>query len=126
MQSFEKFYAAVEQENVSEVEKLINNGFDLNESDEEGATVLFSAILQGNIEIVRLILERGGNANFRANEPTATILTEKPLDLAQQLRLLINRGKYHPIVELLEQFGATDFEERTDEELQVMMENYKQ
>ncbi len=114
MQSFDKFYAALEQENVSEVKKLINDGFDLNKADEEGATVLFFAILQGNIKIVQLLLESGANADTIADEPAASIFTEKPLDLAQQLRFLTNWDKYHPIVKLLEKFGATDFEGRPD------------
>ena len=129
MQSFEKFYVAVEQENVGEVEKLINGGFELNAPDEEGATVLFFAILQGNIEIVQLLLERGANAYIIADEPAASIFTEKPLDLAQQLRFLTNWDKYHPIVKLLEKFGAKDIERRTDftaEELQVAKDRAKQ
>jgi len=129
MQSFEKFYAAVEQENIIEVENLINDGFDLNENDNEGATVLFFAILQGNIEIVQLILERGANADIIADEPAASIFTEKPLDLAQQLRFLTNWDKYHPIVKLLEKFGAKDFDGRpdfTEEKLEEAKKRAKQ
>ncbi len=81
MQSFEKFYAAIEQENIVEVERLINHGFDLTERDEDGATVLFFATLQGNIEIIQLLLERGANADVVADEPAASIFTEKHLDL---------------------------------------------
>lgn len=129
MQSFEKFYAAVEREDIAEIEKLINDGFDLNKFDEEGATVLFFAILQGNIEIVQLLLERGANADITADEPAASIFTEKPLDLAQQLRFLTNWDKYHPIVKLLEKFDATDFEGRGDvseEKLNEIKERAKQ
>lgn len=129
MQSFNKFYAAVEQENVGEVEKIINDGFDLNEPDEEGATALFFAILQGNVEIVQLLLEKGANADVTIEEPAASIFTEKPLDLAQQLRFLTNWEKYNPIVKLLEKFGAKDFEGRTDfteEQLKVAEEKAKQ
>ncbi len=114
MNLFEKFYAAVEEEDISEVEKIIDNGFDLNARDEEGATVLFFMILQGNIELIKLLLECGANPNISADEPAASIFTEKPLDLAQQLRFLTNWEKYHPIVKLLENFGAKDFEGRSD------------
>ena len=122
MKSFENFYKLIEQENIAEVEDCINDGFDLNARDEDGATVLFFAILQGNIEIVQLLLERGADANIVADEPAASIFTEKPLDLAQQLRFLTNWEKYHPIVKLLEKFGSKDFQERndfTEEELKV-------
>lgn len=114
MNVFEKIYGAVEQENISEVESLISDGFDINSRDEDGATILFFAILQGNIEIVRLLLDRGANADIIADEPAASIFTEKPLDLAQQLRFLTNWDKYHPIVKLLEKFGATDYEGKSD------------
>ncbi len=129
MQSFEDFYMAVESENLDEVEKLINDGFDLNMPDEEGATVIFYATLQGNIEIVKFLLENGANADFTADEPAASILTEKPLDLAQQLRFLTDWEKYHPIVKLLEKFGGTDFEGQTDvseEKLNEIKERAKQ
>lgn len=128
MKSFEKFYKLIEQEKTAEIENLINNDFDLNKRDEEGATVLFFAILQGNIEIVQLLLERGANADIVADEPAASIFTEKPLDLAQQLRFLTNWDKYHPIVKLLEKFGATDYEGKvdfSDEELQEAKERAK-
>ncbi len=129
MDSFEKIYGAIEQEDISEVEILISNRFDLNSRDEDGATVLFFAILQGNIKIVKLLLEHGANADIIADEPAASIFTEKPLDLAQQLRFLTDWGKYHPIVKLLEKFEATDYEGKSDfsdEKLQEVKERAKQ
>lgn len=129
MNVFEKIYSTIEPENISEVEELVCNGFDINSRDEDGATVLFFAILQGNIEIVRLLLNLGANADIVADKPAASIFTEKPLDLAQQLRFLTNWDKYHPIVKLLEKFGATDYEIKSDfsdEKLQEVKERAKQ
>ena len=114
MESFEKFVVAIEQNNISEIERLILKGFALNEPDEDGAPVLYAAIMHGNLQIVRLLLERGADPNFVAEEPAATIYNEKPLDLAQGLRFIMNWDKYQPIATLLVEFGATDSEERTD------------
>ena len=114
MESFDRFIAAVEQNNISEIEKLILDGFALNEPDEDGAPILYAAIMHGNLQIVRLLLERGANPNFLAEEPAATIYDEKPLNLAQGLRFIMDWDKYQPIAKLLVEFGATDSEERAD------------
>ena len=90
---------------------------------------MFFAILQGNIKIVQLLLENGADADIMAEEPAASIFTEKPLDLAQQLRFLMNWDKYHPIVKLLEKFGAKDYENKSDfseEKLQEVKERANQ
>jgi hypothetical protein len=52
------------------------------------------------------MLEHGADPNLQADEPAATIYTERPLDLALQARFLMNWDKYDPIVKLLERFGA--------------------
>ncbi len=114
MESFDKFVLAIEQNNIFEIERIILDGFALNEPDEDGAPVLYAAIMHGNLEIVRLLLERGADSNFVAEEPAATVYDEKPLSLAQGLRFIMNWEKYHPIAKLLVEFGATDSEERTD------------
>jgi hypothetical protein len=54
------------------------------------------------------MLEHGADPNLVADEPPASIYTEKPLDLAHQARFLMDWDKYHPIVKLLEAFGATN------------------
>ena len=105
---YEQFTTAVVENDVREVTRLIESGLDLNYRCDQGASALFGAILIGNLFIIRLMLEHGADPNLVADEPAATIYTEKPLDLARQARFLMDWDQYHPIVKLLEAFGATN------------------
>ena len=105
---YEQFMTAVVGNDVREVTRLIELGIDLNHRCDQGASALSGAILQGNLIIIGLMLENGADPNLVADEPAASIYTEKPLDLARQARFLMDWDKYHPIVKLLEAFGATN------------------
>lgn len=105
---YEQLMGAVAEDNVEEVQELIQNGIDLNNRCDQGASALSGAIVHGNLSIVQLMLEHGADSNLLADEPAATIYSEKPLDLALQASFLMDWDKYHPIVKLLESFGATD------------------
>jgi len=107
MDIHQKLVAAIAADEVVEAKRLIRSGVDLNIPSAQGETALYQAILRGDASLVRLMLEHGADPNFVADEPAATIYTEKPLDLAQQARLLMDWDKYDPIVKLLEEFGAT-------------------
>ena len=104
----EQLMTAVLENDVREVSRLIEKGIDLNYRCDQGASALFGAILQSNVSIIRLMLEHGADPNLVADEPASSIYTEKPLDLARQARFLMDWDKYHPIVKLLEAFGATN------------------
>jgi hypothetical protein len=110
METFNRIATAIEQNNIDAVRQFIQNGFAVNASDENGAPILFHAIMQGDLDIIRLLLEKGADPNFIAQEPPATIYLEKALDLAQQLQFLIDWDKYHPIAGLLQEFGATGYD----------------
>ncbi len=128
MELFDKLADAIVQNNIVEVEQIISDSFALDETDEDGAPVLYTAIMHGNLQIVRLLLERGANPNFVAEEPAATIYDEKPLNLVQGLRFLVNWDEYQPIAKLLVEFGATDSEGRTDiseDDLKVLEQGAK-
>jgi ankyrin repeat protein len=98
------------------VRRIIEAGIDLNARIDVGASLLFGAILYGDEEIIRMMLEHGADPNFFADEPAATIYTEKRLDLALQARFLLDWDRYDPIVKLLESFGATDYEGQVESE----------
>lgn len=104
----EELLAAIAEDKVEEARRLIRSGLDLNVPCDQGATALYPAILCGNVSLVQLMLEHGADPNFVADEPAATIYTEKPLELARQARFLTSWDRYHLIVKLLEEFGATD------------------
>ena len=114
MELFDKLADAIVQNNIVEVEQIISDSFALDETDEDGAPVLYTAIMHGNLQIVRLLLERGANPNFVAEESAAIIYAEKPLELVQGLRFILDWDKYQPLSNLLVEFGATDSEGQTD------------
>jgi ankyrin repeat protein len=111
---YEQLMGALVEDNVEELQRLIENGIDLNSRCDQGASALSGAILHGNLSIIRLMLEHGADPNLLADEPAASIYSEKPLDLARQASFLMDWEKYHSIVELLENFGATDCEGRAE------------
>ena len=113
---YEQLMTAIVEKNRDEVQRLLQNGMDLNARVDRGTSVLYCAILEGDEIIVRLMLEHGADPNLLADESAATIYTEKPLDLARQARFLMDWDKYDPIVKLLKAFGATDLEGRVDSE----------
>ena len=104
--------AAIYNDDLETVTGLVVDKIDVNRpcSEIQGAPPLFLAILKGNLSMVQLLLEHGADPNYSADEPAASIYTKKPLALARQARLLMNWDQYHPIVQLLERFGATDEE----------------
>lgn len=100
--------AAIANEDVVAVERIVESGIDLNVPCDQGATVLFGAVLHGNTDICHTLLVHGADPNFRAGEPACDVYAPKPLDLAMQARFLMDSDKSSPVVELLQRFGATD------------------
>jgi len=111
---YEQLMGAVVDDNVEELQRLIENGIDLNSRCDQGASALFGAILHGNLSIIQLMLEHSADPNLLAHEPAASIYSEKPLDLALQASFLMDWSKYSPIVKLLESFGATNCDGRVE------------
>jgi len=111
---YDKLFDAINTGDVDEARRLIETGLDLNSPCDQGATPLYAAILRGHQALVRLMLSRGADPNFVASEPAASIYTEKPLDLAMQARFLMDWDKFHPIVNMLMEFGATDFDGKVE------------
>ena len=100
--------AAIHDDNIEKAISLVSGSHDLNTLCDQGASVIYGAILRGNLPMVQLLLEKGANPNLVAREPAASIYAERPLDLARQCRFLLDWDKYDPIVQLLKQFGACE------------------
>jgi hypothetical protein len=111
---YEKLLDAINSGNIVEAQRLIETELDLNSPCDDGATPLYSAILNGHHSLVRLMLDRGADPNFIAAEPGASMYTEKPLDLAMQARFLMDWDKFDPIVKALIECGATDYDGHTE------------
>jgi len=110
----QQLLTAIAESNFDEAKRLVQGGIDLNVPFDQGASALYSAILSGDVSLVRMMLEHGADPNFLADEPAASIYTEKPLELAMQARFLMDWDKYYPIVKLLEEYGATDVDGQVD------------
>lgn len=107
----EEILQAIGDGQIEEAKRLTRKRIDLNVRCDQGTSVLFAAILSGDVSLVQLMLEHGADPNFVAEDPAATIYAEKPLELALGASFLLDRDKYQPIVELLIQFGATTSDE---------------
>jgi hypothetical protein len=105
---------AIADANIEETASLIKHSHDLNDRCDQGASVLYGAILLGNISIVRLLLENGADPNLIAHEPAAFVYDDRPLGLAKQCRFVLDWDRYDPIVRLLKQFGASDSNSNPD------------
>ena len=99
-------YQAVETSDVQQIRKLATSGSDINTPCDNGATVLFLAVLKANIEVIRTLLELGADPNFQAAEPALSVYADTPLELALQARVVMDWEKYNPIVQLLIDNGA--------------------
>jgi ankyrin repeat protein len=58
----ELFFQAVHQGNVTEINKYLNMGADVNAYD-KWETALYIAADKGNVEVMKLLLDRGANIN---------------------------------------------------------------
>lgn len=69
------FRTAIEEEQVAGVQRWLDDGLDPNEQPtEECSTPLALAVLRGNTDIIRLILEHGGTINAAASPNGQTVL----------------------------------------------------
>ena len=107
---YEQLMGAIASNDIVEVRRLVETGVDLNHRCDQGASVLFGAILYGNLSIMELLLTHGADPNLVAEEPASFIYADKPLGLARGARFPLDWDLYDATVKLLERFGATESE----------------
>jgi uncharacterized protein len=61
--------------NLTEVETLLENGTDVNQTDEEGYSALQAAAENDNLDVVKLLVSKGANVAYKG-EYTALELAE--------------------------------------------------
>ena len=67
----EEFFTAVEKGDVKKAAALLEAGIDPNLQDQAGWTALHWASYGGHLEVVKYLLEKGANVNFKdANNKT--------------------------------------------------------
>jgi hypothetical protein len=71
-------------------------------------TIIFHAVFGGNLQSVEALIKAGANVNHPAQDPASDILAATPTALAVQCRLMMDHGKYDPIVKLLEERGGIE------------------
>ena len=68
---------------LTEVEKSLANGVDVNSTDDEGYSALQAAAENGYLEVVKLLVEKGANVYYKG-EYTALQLAE----MAEQVEII--------------------------------------
>ena len=107
----------VADEEYASLKELLVSGGNSNEiyndksyEHDVGITPIYLAVLSGNVEILKLLIEHGANVNYAIPDEYVSqdVYAENPLSLALQARFLMSKEKYGPIVKLLEENGAID------------------
>ena len=95
---------------VSYLDEYLSRGGDPDLIEEEGATLLFHAVLLAKEDHIRALIRHGCNVNYTINETLSAhfVLAETPLSLAQQCAFLMDNEKYGPVVQLLIEAGACE------------------
>lgn len=58
------FFIAVNKNDLTSIESLINDGVDVNSKDESGDSALHKAVELGNLELAKLLVDKGANVNI--------------------------------------------------------------
>ncbi len=113
---------AVKENNIEKIERLLENGNDINEIDQKGFTPLILAIKIKNIEIVRYLIKNGADPNFFYERDRLILGSHGEVQKIDVMNLspLIVAGIVGDleIIEILLRSGAS-FEKETIEEKNV-------
>jgi uncharacterized protein len=63
---------AIYQHNFDEIRKIVATDVDINGFDEDGSTCLLNAVIEGEIHIIKLLLQRGADPNLGDDEIAET------------------------------------------------------
>ena len=102
---------AVRADNTEEAKRLIKLGADVNcRTSPNGWSALHFAVRNGNVEIVEALLQAGADPNYTGTMEgqTGSIISEKPLDIAQSALDLVKQVPPSSMEETLRQGGLDD------------------
>ena len=74
------------------VEDLLNKGFDVNLTRQDGTTALCAAAYQGQVEVLKLLLERGAAINEKGMEGVTALMMAAGEGRADAVKLLAERS----------------------------------
>ncbi len=73
--------------NLSEVKRLLDNGANANDKDENGVTAIINAVWKGQNEVVKVLLEHGANINYKKCLWSAVVN-----DYSKVVKILLDNG----------------------------------
>jgi|GEM_PF-4255434 len=85
-----KLLNAVKKNNFNKIEKLLDNGININAQDKSGKSALLIACLRGYTDIAELLLKKGANINFRDNQGNTALIIASENGNNEIIKLLIN------------------------------------
>ena len=83
---------AVQENHLSVIQTLLDNGAEIDAQDEDGDTPLIQASGEGWLEVVRLLLERGADVNFQNHGGSTALILAAAYDNADIVSLLLQHG----------------------------------
>jgi ankyrin repeat protein len=86
---------------LAEVQELLGQGVSVNSRDDIGCTALANAVCQGEIKIVRLLLERGAKPNIR------DVHGRTALGMLDEIGTMLPKETRREIEQLLTRFKGT-------------------
>ncbi len=102
---------AVRADNTEQTKKLIKLGADANcRTSPNGWSALHFAVRNGNVEIVEALLQAGADPNYAGTMEgqTGSIISEKPIEIAQSALDLVTQIPPSDIEDTLRQSGLND------------------
>jgi ankyrin repeat protein len=90
---YNQLFVAVQTGNLEEVQKLLNEGVDINGKNPFlGKTALMHASGQGLTEVVEFLLERGADANAKTDEGETALMIASAKRNSNIVKLLLDKG----------------------------------
>lgn len=104
----EGIFELVDDKKLDELSLYLKCGGDANIRDEDGGPLLHYAVLGAHSKAIEMLCLNGANVNYEIPEDqfASDNLAPTCISLALQLRHLVDREKYSPIVDLLIELGA--------------------
>ena len=83
-------FSAIDRDDMAEVRRILRDRQLINARDEDGATPLMHAALNGSLKLMQLLLRRGANPNLASDEGSTALLWA--VDDLAKLKLLLAGG----------------------------------
>jgi ankyrin repeat protein len=111
--------------NVDGVRQLIDNGANVNGTNEVGVTPLMNASGIGNKEIVELLIAKGANVNARSSGNYTALMQAALVGQTEIVKLLLDAGADPTVKDIAGKSAQTYAEEKGHKEIAAMLKNKK-